>query len=166
MRTINKILKETCQAPSSCNSQPWHFIVINNKEVMKKLSDESKKNILQEIKKNPKSEYKRFKKLMADPEYNVFYNAPCLIIVVGEENLSWLCEDSASAVNYLMFSAADKGLGTCWIGLGAKIKNPKLKKEIGLPKGFKIMAPIILGYPKKSPRKILRDDPAVLKIVE
>ena len=46
METIKEIIGESCLAPSSGNGQPWRFIVVNNKEWIKKLSDESKKNVL------------------------------------------------------------------------------------------------------------------------
>jgi len=40
---VKEILKESCLAPSASNGQPCQFIIINNKQIMKKLSDESKK---------------------------------------------------------------------------------------------------------------------------
>ena len=40
---IKEILKESCLAPSASNGQPCQFIIINNREILKKLSDESKK---------------------------------------------------------------------------------------------------------------------------
>jgi nitroreductase len=46
---VKEILKESCLAPSASNGQPCQFIIINNKQIMKKLSDESKKNLLQDF---------------------------------------------------------------------------------------------------------------------
>jgi len=35
---IIEIIKESCLAPSAENGQPWKFIIVNNKEWIKKLS--------------------------------------------------------------------------------------------------------------------------------
>jgi len=64
-----------------------------------------------------------------------------------------------------MFSAVEKGLGTCWIGLGKYIKDPDLLMQIGMPGDFQIIAPMILGYPKHIPPPPGRTPPRILKIV-
>ena len=65
-----------------------------------------------------------------------------------------------------MLSAADRGLGTCWINLGSVIKDQALLKEIGLPEEYAIVATIILGYPVRIPEKTPRDKPKILKIMQ
>jgi nitroreductase len=64
-----------------------------------------------------------------------------------------------------MFSASAKDLGTCWIGFGTNIQEPELLNLIGLPEDHKIVAPIIVGYPKNIPNLPERLEPQVLKIV-
>ena len=49
LEIINEIIKESCLAPSSGNGQPWRFIFVNDTDLIKSLSDESKKNILLHI---------------------------------------------------------------------------------------------------------------------
>jgi nitroreductase len=56
-------------------------------------------------------------------------------------------------------------LGTCWIYLGSIIKDQALLKEIGLPDDYKIIAPIILGYPVRIPGKTPRDMPKIFKVI-
>ncbi len=160
--TIREILKDACIAPSACNNQPWYFVVIQDQKVMKKLSDESKKNILHNIETNPHSDFKRFEDWMRDSDKSVFYNAPCLIIVVGKKDYNWLTVDCSLCVAYLMFAAAVRKLGTCWIGLGGFIEDSKLRKEIGLSEEYQIIAPIILGYPKEIPTMPERKEPVIL----
>jgi len=43
--TIRRIITESCLAPSSSNGQPWQFIVVNDREMIKRLSDESKRTL-------------------------------------------------------------------------------------------------------------------------
>jgi nitroreductase len=64
-----------------------------------------------------------------------------------------------------MFSAAQRGLGTCWIGLASHIRDPKTKAEIGIPDNCQIVAPVIIGYPKAIPAPSERNAPNILKIV-
>ncbi|MDP2647465.1 MAG: nitroreductase family protein [Desulfobacterales bacterium] len=165
LEIIRKIINESCLAPSSGNGQPWKFIIINNRNIIKRLSDESKKNLLADLENNPDSEAKKYEETLRDPNFNVFYNAPCLVLIAGPRKLLSLYVDCALLACYFMFSALEKRLGTCWIGLGTNIKDPALLKEIGMPADCKIVAPIIVGYPKSTPVIPERIDPQILKIV-
>ncbi len=165
LAVIQKIIRDSCLAPSASNGQPCRFIIIKNREMMKRLSDESKNNILSDAAKNPAALSKEYKALLSDEKFNVFYNAPCLIYVAGAKDLRSLDVDCALAVSYLMFAAARDGLGTCWIGFGTLIRDPELKKAIGLPDNYRIVAPIILGYPKVIPAPLERKEPQILKII-
>jgi nitroreductase len=60
-----------------------------------------------------------------------------------------------------MLSAADRGLGTCWIDLGSVIRDKNLSAEIGLPDDHVIVATIILGYPKAVPARPPRNEPVI-----
>jgi len=162
---VKEILKESCLAPSASNGQPCQFIIINNKQIMKKLSDESKKNLLQDFFKNPASLNPAYEALMKDENFNVYYNAPCLIYVIGSKSVSSLDVDCALAISYIMFGATQRGLGTCWVHLGSNIRDQKIKAEIGMPDNCRIVAPIIIGYPKEIPAASERHTPQILKIV-
>ncbi|HVN71148.1 MAG TPA: nitroreductase family protein, partial [Desulfomonilia bacterium] len=52
---IKEIIADACEAPNGGNRQPWAFIVITNKDLIKRCSDESKMNILLEIDRYPTS---------------------------------------------------------------------------------------------------------------
>jgi nitroreductase len=103
--------------------------------------------------------------MLKNENFNVFYNAPCLIYVVGSKSVRSLDVDCALATSYIMFSAAQRGLGTCWINLGAYIRDQKIKADIGLPDDCRIVAPVIIGYPKEIPAASERHAPQILKIV-
>ena len=42
LSVIKEIIQDTCLAPTATNRQPCKFIIIQNRDYMKKLSDESK----------------------------------------------------------------------------------------------------------------------------
>ncbi len=164
--TILEIIGETCLAPSSGNAQPWKFVIVRNREWMRRLSDESKKNILASIKKDPGSPLKKYEATLASRNFNVFYNAPCLVYIGCSRNVRSGYVDCALAACYFMFSATALDLGTCWIALGSEIQDPEIRRQIGMPEDYQIVAPMILGYPKDVPATPTRNEPQILKVVE
>ena len=163
--TLMQIINESCLAPSSSNRQPWHFIIITNKDVIRRLSDESKRNLLDDLERNPASPSRNYEAILRDKHFNVFYNAPCLVFIVGPKELLSVQVDCALAASYFMFSACVRGLATCWIGLGRFIKDKDLFDLIGMPESDLIVAPIVIGYPKEIPAVPDRMGPQILKIV-
>ncbi len=165
LEIINQIIKESCLAPSSGNGQPWRFIIVNKKDMIKRLSDESKKNIIALIEQNPDSPLKKYETTLRDQGFNVFYNAPCVVLIVGSKQQRSLSVDCSLAACYFMLSATARNFGTCWIGQGTGIQDPELLAQIGLPEGHIIVAPIIIGYPKSIPELPKRMKPQILKTV-
>ena len=105
---------------------------------------------------------KSYEAVLRDTQFNVFYNAPCLVLIGGARGTT---VDCAMAAGYFMLSAANKGLGTCWIGLGSHITDPDLMDAMGMTADFQIAAPIILGYPKSIPDIPERKAPLVLGVI-
>lgn len=165
LKIIEEIIKESCLAPSSGNRQEWRFIIINNKELIRKISDVSKRSILKEIDENPDIYYERYKEILKNESFNVFYNAPCLIYILGPKENHTLYIDCSLIACYLMFSATERGLGTCWIGFGGRITDTDLLEEIGVSDDYRVVAPIILGYPRRIPDLPERKNPQILNII-
>ena len=165
IEVIHQILNESTLAPNTGNEQPWKFIIVNNKEIIKRISDESKKNILKRIVANPDDYAKRYQEMLENTSFNVFYNAPCLVMILGYANLKNLYVDCALAASYIMLAAVSRGLGTCWVNLGAEIHDQEMRNELGIPDNCSIVAPIILGYPDKIPPAPKRNAPEILKII-
>jgi len=161
---LQEILVETCKAPSASNQQPWRFVVTHDRALMKKLSDESKKNLVNLIENDPQTSpsLRRYEKVLRDPNFNVFYNAPCLVIIGGKNTYRHFAADCAIAATYFMLAATNRGLGTCWIGLGDQIHDAQLRAAINLPADYQIVAPIIIGYPNKIPAASAREKPIIL----
>lgn len=162
---IEEILKESCLAPTASNNQPCRFIIVQNRDLLKRISDESKSNLLDDIRRNPDSPVKIYEAALKDEKFNVFYNAPCAIFVVGSKKVKSLDVDAALTIAYIMFSAASRGLGTCWIALGSYLRSAELLKEIGMPEDCRIVAPIVTGYPRTVPAASERHPPVIVKVV-
>lgn len=165
LETIREIIQDTTLAPTASNAQPCRFIIIRDRNLMKQMSDESKKNLLDDIRNNPGSTLSMYIDVLKDKTFNLFYNAPCLVLIAGPRASSSLGVDCALTAAYFMFSATERGLGTCWVALGGNIKDPDLIKTIGLPDDCVIAAPLILGYPVSIPQASERHAPELLKII-
>jgi len=163
--TIMDIIRESCLAPSSGNGQPWQFIIVSRKDMMKRLSDESKRSLLSDLAQNPESPVKKYEEILRNGDFNVFYNAPCVVYIIGPRDHRLLDVDCSLFACYFMLAAAARGLGTCWIGLGTNVRNPEIRREIGIPEDCRIVAPIIIGYPKSIPEPSARNKPRILKVV-
>jgi nitroreductase len=82
----------------------------------------------------------------------VFYHAPALVLVMAQSAATQAIEDSCLAAQNLLLAARDQGIGSCWIGFARPWLNlPSTKKELALPEGYTVVAPIVLGYPKAWP---------------
>ena len=165
LKIVEEILRESTLAPSASNNQPCRFSIVNCKNTIKALSDESKTNLLDDYAKNTRSLLPQYIGLLKDENFNVFYNAPCVIFIIGSKSVASLDVDCALTASYIMFSAVERGLGTCWINLGSQIRDPQLKALLGIPEGCRIVAPIIIGYPKAIPPATERHAPAILRVI-
>ncbi len=163
---VREIIVDACEAPSGGNRQPWAFVIVADRKVMKRLSDESKKNLLEDMKVIRSPILRMYRPVLSDEGFNVFYNAPCLVYITGPRDVRSAPADCSLAASYLMLSAAERGLGTCWIDLGSYIKDPSTLEELGIPDDHRIIATIILGYPGVIPQRPPRSEPRILKIIE
>jgi len=166
LETVQEIISESCLAPSSGNRQEWRFVIVNNRDMIQRISDESKANAIKNIEADPSAYMRRYEAVLRNKQHNVFYNAPCLIIILGPIDNHTLEIDCTLIACYIMFSAVERGLGTCWIGMGSFIKDPKLLNELGITDDLEIVAPLILGYPKRIPEAAKRKDPQILSVIQ
>ena len=102
---LQRILEAACIAPSACNSQPWHFIVVDDPELKNRVADATSNRVLG---------MNHFTK-----------QAPVHILVVEERpNLtagigSWIKDKNFSHLDigitaaHLVLAAEDEGLGSC-----------------------------------------------------
>jgi nitroreductase len=165
---VKEIINDSIKAPNASNKQAWNFIIIMNKEYMKKLSDVSRLGFIESVERNPNSPLKEYAvNLKEKKKVNFFHDAPCLVYITGPTSVSTIREDVGLLAAYFMLSAASRGLGTCWIGLGGGIRDKAVLKELGLPQGHHLIAPIVVGYPKddKIPTMPERREPVILKII-
>jgi nitroreductase len=164
MDLLKEIIHESTLAPSAGNEQSWKFIIVYHAPVLHRISEECKKTLLARIANNPNDYAKKYEHMLQNPSFNIFYNAPCLVMILGESHVKNLLFDCTLAASYFMMSAAAKGLGTCWINFARDLTNPALLEQIGVPENHTIVAPIIIGYPATVPSLPTRKAATILKI--
>lgn len=143
---IETLLDAAVHAPSAMNAQPRAFGVIEDKATLGKYSERTKAFLLSKMEEWPW--LANYKPYFENPEYNVFYHAPALVVIYAKNNAPVSGIDCTLAAENLMLAAADMGLGTCWIGFATWILDtPEAKKELGVPEEYTAVAPIIVGYP-------------------
>ncbi len=145
---IRGLIDAAIRAPSAINRQPWRFTVVRDAKMLSRISDEAKAYILR----NPPTELAspHFQSLLDNPAFNIFYNAPVLIVISAAAG-PWAVEDCALAAENLMLSAHAAGLGTCWIGFAqAWLATPEGEALLMLPESEIPVAPIIVGHPKSA----------------
>jgi len=166
LELIRRIIDDSILAPSAGNGQPWEFIVVTDREMMDRISIDSKKSLLERIASNPGDYAQRYEKMLQKEAFHIFYHAPAVIFIVGDKGLKNLNVDCALAASYLMMSATSRGLGTCWVNFATYIQDPVLREELGLRDDHRIVAPIALGYPARIPGLPHRKAPQILRILE
>lgn len=160
-KTIKALLEYAVLAPSSVNSQPWSFVVIQKKSLLEEISNEAKKIMLQNFR--WKSEANHVKNRTLDPDFNLFYNASTLIIVCANKEEPESEIDCYLACQNLMLAAHALGLGTCPIGLAwDAIRSEEMKNKLDIPKNYFPLLPIIVGYPAGETPKTYRNPPQIL----
>jgi nitroreductase len=143
--TIDTLIDTAKYAPSGMNEQPWGFIVVQDKNSIKELSEHAIPYINKLIEENPK--FIRYKKRMKVPDFSIFYNAPCLIIILGRTDAFFYKNDCAMAAQNIMLTACSMNIGSCWIGMMEVLnKDQWFRQKFQIPDNYTIVAPLALGY--------------------
>lgn len=146
---IEALIAEAVWAPTGSNNQPWRFAVVQDKAVLKRYSDMAKKRWLEDLARSP--HMRQYEKSIRDPEYNIFYDAPVLVVVYGDPSSFWCVYDCTMVAYNLMLLGEEDGLGSCWIGFAHNVlESEETKRELGIPVACRLVAPIILGHPDPS----------------
>ena len=167
---ILRLLDAATYAPSPKHQQNWHFVVVQNKDIVNKMADAVTKSheYIASLTATEK-EKRRYMNLL--PYYINFKNASCAVLVYAKEydmieekilranNVSEdiidMIKSSQSgaqgigaAVENFMLAASSMGYGTCYL-TGPSHAKTEIEEIIGFEKeGFSLMAIISLGVPK------------------
>ena len=158
---IEDLIWSAVQAPSAINEQPWAFVVIEDREVLKTISDRSKEL----MREDPAwlGMEAGFRSMVESSEFNIFYNAPELIIICAKPLGAHPHWDCCFAAENLMLRATEMGLASCVIGFSWEaLKDSEIKRRLKIPEEYEAILPIIVGYPAEHPAPTGRKAPEIL----
>lgn len=126
------ILEAGRLAPSPLNSQPWHFTVVRDKEMINQL-----------VKKAGHGSFLTTAKVV-------------IVVTVSHEAKvdEWLSEheqhiySGVCAMENMWLAAWDAGVGSCWVTLDEKTTRALL----AIPKEQKLLGSLAIGYPDSEPK--------------
>ena len=152
--TIRTLLDAAIRAPTAMHLEPWAFVVIQDAAMLKRYSDRAK--VLA-------SHSGAYVELLANPAFNIFYDAGTLIVICGKPMGPFVTADCWLAAENLMLAASAMGLGSCCIGFAVPVLNtPEVKRELSIPADVSAIAPIIVGVPSGIPPVVGREPPEIL----
>ena len=151
---LHDVIDAAVQAPSGMNRQPWSFVVVSGRQALERLSTQAKAHLLKSL--DPQLIGARDHLAAAD--FNIFYNSPLLVAICATAPDPMATKDCCLAAQNLMLAARERSLGTCWIGFAESwLNTPEGKAALGVPTGWEVVAPIILGraraFPEATPRR-------------
>ncbi len=135
---LNQVLEAGRLAPSADNKQPWRFVAVTDDEIKEKL------------------------RAAYDEEW--FVSAPAIIIGCAIPKEAWVRADGqeywmvdvAIAMQNMILTATEVGLGTCWI---ADFDEKAARKALQLPLGVRVVAMTPLGYPAEKKHQVRNRKP-------
>jgi len=183
LKLIDELITVSSYAPSSCNTQPWFFLVFHSKKSKDKLNkhiDKGYEYSYRELKKKHKVTGKAYAKILDFfSKYGKFNEAPVYILLFArpydapllsqavklskDKKIEKIADESvttsaAMAMQNFLLAACKKGLGTrVKDGIKFLMNFPSLRKafyrEFKIPSDYKLISGIQVGYPTKEASK-------------
>ncbi|MCX7710258.1 MAG: nitroreductase family protein [Clostridia bacterium] len=129
---ITTLLQAAMSAPSACNQQPWHFVVIEDKKVLNEISK-------------------------IHSGFHVLKGSPLAILVCGEPQATqldfyWEQDCSAATLNIILAAKACE-LGAVWLGINPRggEDSDTIRKIVNLPDHIVPFSLVSVGYAAEAP---------------
>lgn len=132
---IEKMLRAAMAAPTAMNKQPWHFVVVDKRDVLDALAE-------------------------VNPYAKMLKKAPLAIVVCGDTDKMiegggrdfWI-QDASAATENLLLAAHAMGLGAVWTGAYPSEERCKgISVALSLSDNLIPLNMIVIGYPAENPQ--------------
>lgn len=132
---IEKMLRAAMAAPTAMNKQPWHFVVVDQRNVLDALAG-------------------------TNPYAKMLKKAPLAIVVCGNTDKMiegggrdfWI-QDASAATENLLLAAHAMGLGAVWTGAyPSEERCISISKVLSLSDNLIPLNMIVVGYPAEHPQ--------------
>ena len=168
--TIRGLLDAAVQAPTAMHIEPWAFVVVQDRAMLTRYSDQAKRALADEMATHPDvhaivnpASARAFSEQLTSPDFDIFYDAAALIVICGKPAGPFVTADCWLAAENLMLAAAAMGLGTCCVGAALPmLTSPDVRHELAIPDGYDVVAPIVVGVPADGVADSARKEPHIL----
>ncbi len=148
---LDKIIEAGRQAPSGGNNQTSHFLVIRNRDVIRKLISMTEKAFAgMEVTENMYPSLRHSIEAAKKGGYVFCYNAPVLIAVANRRDYGNNIADCACAIENMMVAANALDLGSCWINqlkwLNEEAAIVDYLGRLGMKEDERVYGAVIIGY--------------------
>jgi nitroreductase len=138
--SIQKLLEAAMFAPSAGNQQPWHLIVVDDRELLDQIPS-------------------------VHPYSKMVRQVGTAIVVCGnlqrERHKGYWTQDCAAATQNLLLAARALGLGAVWLGVHPRDERVTgLRALLGLPDHIVPLALVPVGHPAEDKGPVERYDEA------
>lgn len=116
---VHRIVEAGRLTASSMNKQPWHFVVVQDRENLRKLG-------------------------AATPTGPYVADAPLAIVVAVEKASAFAVSDASRAIQSMVLTAWAEGVGSNWAGFGGL---DEVKAMLSIPAKLDVLAVLPFGYP-------------------
>jgi nitroreductase len=120
---VRRIIEAGRLSPSASNKQPWHFIVVQDRDTLRRLGE-----------------------LARTGPY--IAQAPLAIVVAIEKDNPFAISDASQAIHSMMLTAWSEGVGSNWVGFAGRYDE--VKRLLGIPDDMDVLAIVPFGYPATS----------------
>ncbi len=117
---VRRIVEAGWLTASSKNGQPWHFIVVDNREMLRQLG--------------------------AVVRTGRYIAEAALAIVVAVDRTLYAVSDGSRAIQSMILAAWAEGVGSNWTGF---MGPDGVKPLLGIPAEMDVLAVVPFGYPSK-----------------
>jgi nitroreductase len=117
---VHHILQAARWAPSSSNTQPWHFVVVRDRETIAAIGRIATQG--------------------------AFIGQAPLAIAIVMENARRPQLDAGRAIQQMELVAWAEGLGTCFVGIRADEQQDAIKELLKIPKEMELVTVLPFGY--------------------
>ncbi|MDQ6721424.1 MAG: nitroreductase family protein [Candidatus Dormibacteraeota bacterium] len=119
---LRRIVESGHLSASSINLQPWHFVLVTNREVLRVLG-----------------------RLIKTGPY--IASAAAAVVVAYEKDSGYGVSDASRAIQSMILTAWGDGVGSNWTGFGGL---EGARNEVGVPDSYDVLAVVPFGYPKRA----------------
>jgi nitroreductase len=118
---VRRIIEAGRLTGSSQNGQPWHFVVVTDRDMLRRLGD-------------------------AVPYGRYTANAPLAVAVAVERRSRYGLSDASRAIQSMILTAWSEGVGSNWTGFAGM---EDVRTMLGFPAEYDVVAVVPFGYPTR-----------------